>query len=213
MSAAESHVTPPSPGHGGRGGRRVGTSESREDIAAAARRLFAARGYGAVPVRVIAAEAGVDPALIYHFFGSKKGLLDELMALPFDPEEVVRQALAGGIDALGEHIVRFILTQLRDPVAGEKIVAVLRTAAAQPDAAAALREFYSRRLLEPLALSLHIDRPRLRAALCSSQLIGLAMAEHVIGIDPLVRAPTEDLIGIYADTVQRYLTEPLPGPR
>ncbi len=196
---------------GGRTGRRAGPGGSRDDIAEAALPLFASGGFDGVTVREIAAEAGVDPALIYHFYGSKRALFDELIALPFDPEEVVRNALAGGVDELGTRIVTFMVTQLRDPVLGERTVAVLRTAAAQPEAAAVLRELYSRRLLEPLAHALRADRPRLRAALCSSQLIGLAMAEHVIGIEPLVDAATEDLIAIYAATVQRYLTEPLPG--
>jgi len=207
MSAGTRPSRPP----GGRTGRRAGSGDSREDIAAAALALFAASGYDGVTVRVIAAEAGVDPALIYHFYGSKRGLFDELIALPFDPEEIVRNALAGDVDELGTRIVTFMVTQLRDPVAGERIVAVLRTAAAQPEAAAVMREYYSRRLLEPLAHALQADRPQLRAALCSSQLIGLAMAEHVIGIQPLVDTATEDLIAIYAATVQRYLTERLPG--
>jgi|SRR5664280_721900 AcrR family transcriptional regulator len=191
-------------------GRRPGVSRSREDIAAAARRLFAARGYDGVTIRAIATDAGVDPALVHHFFGTKQQLFDRLVDLSFEPADVIDAALAPGMEGLGERIVRFMITRMRDPEAGECMVAMVRTAAAQPAAARLLREFYARRLLEPLARGLNADEPQLRAALCSSQLLGLAVAEHVLGLPPLVRASTEQLVCIYGPTLQRYLTAPLP---
>ena len=194
----------------GRTGRRPGASGSREDIAAAARRLFADRGFDAVTIRGIAAEAGVDPALVHHFFGTKRQLFDELIELPFAGDDVLADVLGPGTDGLGERLVRFVLNRLRDPATGDAVVAVLRTAAAQPAAARRLREEYTRRLLEPVTHALRMDRPRLRAALCSSQLLGIALAEHVIGLDPLVEASTDELVAIYGPTLQRYLTEPLP---
>lgn len=163
-------------------------------------------------MRAIARAAGVDSALVHYFFGTKQALYDSLVELPFDPDDVVRLALAPGVDGLGERVARFVVGRIRDPDTGPAMIALLRTAAAQPDAARLLRETYTRRLLEPLARALQTDRPLLRAALCSSQLVGLAMAERVIGIDALAETETDVLVAIYGETLQRYHTQPLPVP-
>ena len=194
----------------GRTGRRPGAGGSREEIAAAARRLFAGRGFDAVTIRAIATEAGVDPALVHHFYGTKQRLFDTIMELPIDADEVMRTVLGPGVDGLGERLARFVLTRLRTAESGDAVVGVLRTAAAQPEAAAALREAYERRLFAPLTRELEVDQPLLRAALCSSQLLGIALAEHVLGFAPLVGASTDELVAIYGPVLQRYLTGPLP---
>jgi len=194
----------------GRTGRRPGAGGSREEIASAARRLFADRGCDAVTIRAIATEAGVDPALVHHFYGTKQRLFDTIMELPIDTDEVMRTVLGPGVDGLGERLARFVLTRLRTAETGDAVVGVLRTAAAQPEAAAALREAYERRLFAPLTRELDVDQPLLRAALCSSQLLGIALAEHVLGFAPLVGASTDELVAIYGPVLQRYLTGPLP---
>ncbi len=74
------------------------------------------------------------------------------------------------------------------------------------------REFYSRAVLERLAATLQVSQPRLRAALCMSQVIGLVMTRQIIGLDPLVRADDEVLVAAYAPALQHYLTAPLPEP-
>ena len=53
-------------------GRRPGAADTRGEILAAARSEFAAKGYDASSVRGIAREAGVDPALVHHYFGTKE---------------------------------------------------------------------------------------------------------------------------------------------
>lgn len=203
-------MPPDTPHQVKRTGRRPGDSGARDAILDAAGGLFAERGFDAVSMRAIAAAAGVDAALVHHYFGSKQQLFQGLVALPFDPSEVVPALLAPGVDGLGRRLVDFMLATLRDPDSSGSIIGLLRTATANPGAAGALREMYSQQLLEPLARAVDADRPLLRAALCSSQLLGLAMAEHVLGLDPLVTASHHSLVVIYGATLQTYLTGPLP---
>src|SRR6266851_1168975 len=96
------------PGHG-RTGRTPGSPPNREEILAAARTHFTGRGYDRATMREIASDAGVDPALLYHYFGSKAQLLVAVLRLPHDPPQNVGRALAGGVDGLGERVVREFL--------------------------------------------------------------------------------------------------------
>lgn len=191
-------------------GRRRGESGTRQVIATTARTLFATHGFGAVSVRTIAAQAGVDPSLVHHFFGSKRQLFDAVTQMPLDDSEAVAGMLEAGPDGLGERVARHVIGQLRSSDTGRTLVALVRTASSDPRAAEQLRERYTRDLLEPVARGLDIDHPELRAALCCSQLLGLALTEHIVGLTPLCEAGTDTLVAIYGATLQRYLTEPLP---
>lgn len=191
-------------------GRRPGTSDTRKKIADAAQHLFAEGGYDAVSVRSIAVAADVDPAMILYFFGSKRQLFESLVQLPVAPA-VALEMLAEGVDGLGYRIARFVVDHLGTSDHRERIVSLLRTAGTDADAAQVLRERYLRELLEPLAAGLHTDRPELRAALCSSQLVGLAVARHVVGLPALLETEQDTLVEIYGATLQHYLTGTLPS--
>lgn len=191
-------------------GRRRGTTESREVIAASARELFADRGFDAVSIRAIATHAGVDPALVLYFYGSKRELFASLIQLPFDAS-VVPRLMAEGAEGLGVRVARYAIAQMRAPGKKEILVSLLRTVGSDCEAATVLRERYLRDLLEPVAAAIQADRPQLRAALCWSQLVGLALGQHVVEIPSLLDADPETLAAIYGPTLQRYLTEPLPG--
>ena len=67
---------------GGRTGRRPGSSDTRSVILAAARSRFAEVGFDKASIRSIAAAAGVDSALVHHYFGTKHDLFVEVVALP-----------------------------------------------------------------------------------------------------------------------------------
>ncbi|HEY0640701.1 MAG TPA: TetR family transcriptional regulator [Pseudonocardiaceae bacterium] len=189
-----------------RTGRRRGESGSREAILAAARARFAASGYDGTTIRAIAADAGVDPALVHHFFGTKERLFTACMHLLVDPATVVPELLRPGPDGLGERLARLFVGLLRDERRAAPMLALLRSAAAHPEAATLFREFYTRSVLERVAARLDADRPRLRAALCASQVMGLAMAMAVVGLRPLTEAAAETLVAAYAPALQHYLT-------
>jgi AcrR family transcriptional regulator len=196
-----------------RAGRPAGSPPNREAILAAAREQFRERGYDSATIRGIAASAGVDPALVHHYFGSKEDLFAAALRLPTSPREALEGVLAGDPDGLGERLVRRFLELWSADAGGigDTIVGLLRSAATHEDAARMVREFVSREALGRIAEALDVPQPRLRAALAGSQLIGLALARFVIGVEPIASADVETLVACYAPTLQRYLTAPLPG--
>lgn len=193
-----------------RGGRRPGDSGTRAAIVAAARAQFTAHGYNAATIRSIATDAGVDPALVHHFFGSKERLFAAVMELPIDPAAVIADLAAPGIEGQGERVIRFFLRLFDELGDANPMVALLRSVAAHEQAAEMFREFFTEAVLERLAATLQVNQPRLRAALCVSQVVGLAMTRQIIGLAPLVRADREALIAAYGPALQHYLTGPLP---
>ena len=185
-------------------GRRPGPSNTREEILAAARQLFARRGYQATTMRAIAAEAGVNAALVHHYFGSKEQLLVAAMNLPLNPADAIRELRdAGPRDQLGERLVRFFVRTWRDPQTGQPLQALLRASASSDAGAATMREFVENVMLARLSMLLGI--PRLRLAGGFAQLVGFALAGTVIGIEPLASASEDELVALLAPSIQRYV--------
>jgi AcrR family transcriptional regulator len=180
-------------------------SGSREAILEAARTLFAERGYEGASLRAIGASAGVDAALVVHFFGSKANLLEEAIDWPFDPDTEIRRVLAGGRRNVGRGIAELMVTTWEDEGSRNSILTLLRSAATEPRAAALMREFTQQRLFAPLLAALGSDRPELRGELAASQLIGLGMARHVLRYEPLASASVDEVVALVGPTLQRYL--------
>ena len=195
-----------------RTGRRPGTGGTREKILGAARVHFARAGFEAATVRSIASEAGVDPALVLHYFGSKRGLFRAAVDFPLDPAVLLPRLLEPGVHGLGERLVRFFV-QTWDSPAGRPLLALIRSAVTSDDAAVLLREFVSREVLARVARTLDADEPRVRATLAASTLIGLAMLRYVVKLEPLASASVDDIAALLGPTVQRHLTDPLPAIR
>lgn len=193
-------------------GRRPGNPDTRATILAAARTTFAERGFDQASIRAIAATAGVDPALVHHYFGSKDKLFLAAMNAPADPAQVVPTILAGDPDQIGERLVRAFLS-IWDSPAGTPAVALLRSAVSNEWTARLLREFLTTQVLRPVLDHLDADPAQapLRGSLVASQLFGLAMARHVLRLEPIASAAPETLISSVGPTMQRYLTAPLEG--
>ena len=193
-----------------RTGRRVGNGGTRESILAAARAHFSEVGFDASTVRGIAVEAGVDPALISHYFGSKQGVFLAAVEFPADPAEFIPRLLAPGLDGLGERLVRFFVETWDSP-AGSPMLAIIRSVVSNERAAIALREFVTQEVLGRLAAALELDQPQLHATLAASQLIGLAMLRYVVKVEPLASASPEQLASWLGPGLQRNLTDRVPA--
>ena len=198
-------VVPPSPTR--RGGRRPGRPETREQVLLAARDAFATSGFAGATMRQIAASAGVDPALIHHYFGSKRELFMEAVRAPEDPQVVMRAVLAGDRDDAGRLMVVAFLG-VWDGAAGGQAAAVLRSAVTDESSAALVREFLLTQVLLPLLERLEVARAErpLRAALLASQLTGLALTRHLLKLPPLATAPVDVVVDAIGPVLQRYLT-------
>lgn len=190
-----------------RTGRRPGSPDTREVILAAARKLFAERGFDAATVRAIAAEAGVDPALVHHYFGNKEQLFLATVQMPIDPRSLIPQVIGGGKDEVGVRLVRTFLSVWDSP-AGAAGAALLRSAMSNEWTLKLLREFLTTQILRRVMSELDLDPAQapMRAALVATQVAGLAFMRYIIKLEPLASAPPEQLVALIAPTIQRYVT-------
>jgi AcrR family transcriptional regulator len=188
----------------GRPGRRPGPSSTRSEILVSARTLFAARGYHATTVRHIAADAGVNAALVHHYFGSKEQVFVAAMNLPLNPADLISRLRDGGPRAaLGERVVRLFARTWRDPATGQPLQALLRTAASTEQGATMMRQFVEDVMLPRVSAELGVSR--VRAAGAFSQLIGFALAATILRTEPLASASEDEVVALLAPSVQRYL--------
>jgi AcrR family transcriptional regulator len=189
-----------------RTGRRRGKADTRGEILAAARQQFAASGYRGATIRGIAAAAGVDPALVHHYFGTKRELFVATLELPFDPLEVVAAGVRGDPGKAGERIVCKLLGVWGTEHGQAMMQSLLRSALTDDRILRTLREFMLETVLSPITAELAPDRPQLRAALLASQVMGLAIVRHVAQVEPLASADHDTVVAAVAPTLQRYLS-------
>jgi AcrR family transcriptional regulator len=185
-----------------RTGRRPGQTQTRDDILVAARNQFAARGYGGATIRGIAAEAGVNPALVHHFFGSKDQIFVAALNLPFNPALLVGTLLEGPRDSIGERIVRLFLGLWEDDRTQLPFFALVRSVTTSPEVAEQLRQFMETAVLAKVAAALGV--PALRLTGAASQMIGLAVVRYVIKAEPLASASQDEVVELVAPVLQHY---------
>jgi AcrR family transcriptional regulator len=173
--------------------------------------MFAREGYTATTLRGVALDAGVDPALIVHHFGSKEALFRRSLQLPLDPAAIVGLITTGDRDHVGERLVGYFLELWESDTTREPLLAILRSAFTHEAAATMLRGFLSEAVVGPVAAALGVPDPALRATLTGSHLVGLAMARYVVRIEPLASADVATVMAWVAPTVQRYLTASASG--
>ncbi|MGA5193289.1 TetR family transcriptional regulator [Streptomyces exfoliatus] len=202
-------MTEPAPRRRGRPSRTGEESGpgARERILEAARGQFAERGYDKASVRGIAKAAGVDPALVHHYFGTKDEVFAAAIEVSFEPALVVPGIVGGPREAIGERLARFFIGVWENPVSRAPLLAIVRSALTHEAAAKVLRTFVLRRLLERIADELDVPDPKFRAELAASHMIGIAIMRYVIQVEPLASADPEKIVAMVAPTLQRYLTE------
>ena len=193
-----------------RTGRRPGRQDTKDAILAAARDAFAEKGFDGASIRYIATGAGVDPALVHHYFGTKDQLFLAAMQIPMDPGKIIPQLAAAGMNGLGERLVRTFIG-IWDSPAGAAGVALLRSAVRNEFAARMLREFITTQIMRRVLTHLDLDPAEIptRASLVSSQIIGLAMMRYVIKLEPLASAAPDAVAAAIGPTLQRYISEPI----
>ena len=191
-----------------RRGRRPGSPDTRAAILAEARTLFAANGYAGTSVRAVATAAGVDAALVHHYFGTKDDLFLAALELPIDPRVALAPAIAAGPDGAGERMLRVFLSVWDDPELQLPLVAVFR-GVVEPDGQRLLSHGFLPAVLGPVGVALGIDHPEVRMPLLASQILGLIFVRYVLAVEPVASMTADQVVAIYAPTLQRYLTGPL----
>ena len=148
----------------------------------------------------------MDPALVHHYFGTKQRLFIEAVDFPIDAVSALETLSIGDVDDAGERLVRFALRLWDDPAVLPRLLGVLRSAVTDEDAAKLLGVLFTRQGPVQLVRVLGSDQPDLRAELVGTQLVGLAVARHVLRVEPLASADHETIVAAVGPTMQRYLT-------
>lgn len=177
-----------------RTGRRPGGEDTRSQVLAAARHRFAQDGYEGATIRGIAAIAGVDPALVHHYFGTKEDLFRAAADFPVDADALVEAVTRGDDDLQADRLARFFFGIWEDDDTRLQLLAMLRSAMTHEDAAALLRTFVGRELLGPVATALRVTDADVRVPLAAAQMVGIAMLRYVVRVEPLASMPTSKLI-------------------
>ncbi|QDY78342.1 TetR family transcriptional regulator [Streptomyces qinzhouensis] len=219
--------TPEAPSRRGRG--RPARTEAaagpgaRERILHAAREQFAERGYDKTTMRGIARAAGVDAALVHHYFGTKDEVFAAAVEVSFEPALALAAIFGdtpppGGpagappdLEGVGERLARFYLGVWENPASRAPLLAIVRSALTNEAAAAVFRDFVLNSLLARVAERLAVPDPRLRAELAAAQMIGVTILRYVIRAEPLASADPEEVVRLVAPALQHHLTGENPA--
>jgi AcrR family transcriptional regulator len=191
----------------GRRGRRAGSTDTRAVILAAARRLFAEHGFNGTSLRQVARTAGVDPALVHHYFDGKEGLFAASVELPADPRKVLAEVIASPPAVRSELLVGALLRLWEGP-AQPAVLALVRSAIGHERQAALMREVFTRRMLPLITSGLPGDEEEvhLRGSLVASTLMGCMVGRYVLRMEPLASLSSAEIVRLISPAVQRYLT-------
>jgi AcrR family transcriptional regulator len=173
--------------------RTRNAAASREALLASARALFSERGFDNTTVRDIGEEAGVDPALIARYFGSKVNLY--LATVTAEDTDSVRPEDLEHPAQLVEWLVSKV--DLRGP--GPVLQALVRSDST-PEIRDAARGHLTRRLVEPLQAMLEkrgVTEPRLRAETAVAALIGVILARALGSFATLEQLNRRELVDVF----------------
>jgi AcrR family transcriptional regulator len=184
--------------------------DTKAAIVDAARVEFADGGYEATSLRAIARRAGVDPALVHHYFEGKPALFAAVMQIPVDPAVLIARIVEGPREDVGEALVRTFLSVWDSPEGRPRFQALVRSAVNHDEAARMLREFLVREVFGRVLRALTPEGERspdleLRAGLAASQMVGMAMMRYVVLLPAVVEATHDELAALVGPTIQHYL--------
>jgi AcrR family transcriptional regulator len=194
-----------------RPGRPAGNSNTRDRILDSARELFARNGIRGTSIRAVAAAAGVDSALVHHYFGTKEKLFAAAIHIPIDPMDIIGPLRDVPVDELG-HRIPSILLALWDSEVGASFIATLRSVLAGSEV-----NLFRTFIQDVIGVEVgsRIDSPPgtglIRVQFVASQLVGIIMARYILEFEPFASLPAQQIADTVAPNLQRYLTGELPG--
>ena len=174
-------------------------------ILAAARDEFAQHGWAGSTMRAVARAADVDPALVYHYFGSKEGLLDAATNPPQKWLESVAKVWTTPVDQLGAALITLLLASWADDEIGPTLRAILQTAAHEPSTREKLRRVVEGSLMGVSGLGTDERERLVRSGLISSQMMGFALMRYVWKIEPIASMSDDEAIAAVSPNLQHYV--------
>ena len=191
-------------------GRPPGKTETRSEILAVARRRFLADGYDRVTLRAVAAEAGVDVALISYHFGSKRGLFGAALDLPANPAEILAAVLEGPLPTLPERLIRGVTAAWDDPDRAAALRAFAQVALFDPEVSRVFREMVEREMIGRIAERIGSADAQRKAAQAVSQVTGMLFLRYLLRVEPLASMPVDELVRRMAPALRAALAGPPP---
>ena len=190
--------------------RKSSSGDARAAIAEAASAEFAQKGYDAASIRGIARRAGVDAALVHHYFDSKAGLFAEVVRLPVRPDRIVRSAFDVPDEHLGQSLVRTMLTTWERTTVKSIGVSVLRSAVSDSAAGRLIRQYLLRELKGAIRdrigqRGIEAAEADLRATLVLTQMAGALIIRHDLVLEPIASLSVDELTARLAPAVQGHL--------
>jgi AcrR family transcriptional regulator len=178
------------------------SEKTRAAILTAARHLLANRGYEATTIRAVAKEAGIDPSMVMRYYGSKEGLF----AAAVDVNLHLPPASELPVDRIGEMLARHLISRWEGELSDEFIRLLLRSAGTNKGAAEQFRRIFEGQVLK-FVRELTGDAPdaRRRAAMVSSQVLGLSYCRYILELPAVVEIDAETLARTLAPVLQHYL--------
>ncbi|MFJ2897775.1 TetR/AcrR family transcriptional regulator [Streptomyces sp. NPDC087218] len=184
------------------GERRRDSAATRQRLLEAARDLFAERGYEATTVRSIAERAGANQALLFRYFGSKQGLLTEVVA-----QGGLEQLRATPPEELFETALRSMLSHSAGGAEDRSLEVYLRSVGRGDEAAGTLREL-GEEYQSALAGLSGTEDGALRADLAMAWLLGIGLMRTVVAREPLAGADPDDVCRLVLGTLDHLWSAP-----
>ena len=171
----------------------------------AARQAFAETGFERATIRAVAARAGVDPALVMQYFGSKEGLFAAAARWSHENETV----LEASRDQVPAAALHDLLEKFEGTGDREAAVALMRNCLTHPEASRIMRDEVMCERAASVARAIGGEEAELRAGLLGACMIGLGMARYVLELPAVAQASREDVQRLM-EPVLRALVDP-PG--
>ncbi|TNC41014.1 TetR family transcriptional regulator [Mumia zhuanghuii] len=186
-------------------GRRPGTPDTRGEIVAAARAELAQRGYDGTSIRAVARRAGVDPALVHHYFKDKQRLVAAALQLPNAVGEVMAPVLDAAYEDVGRTFVHTLLASWDDPANREAVIAAARSGLGSSEQGLLARDFVLNGQIAAVLERHCPDAPPVTSALLLMEMVGLLTSRYLLDVEPLASMPVDSVAALLGPTVQRYL--------
>ncbi|MCV7005848.1 TetR family transcriptional regulator [Mycobacterium gordonae] len=179
---------------------RRSSAETKAVILAKARERFGTAGFQAATIRAIAADAGVDPAMVMRYFGNK----DQLFAAAAEFDLRLPDFAPDDRDRLGWLLVGHFLRRWEG--GDDALVILLRSSATNGEAAQRMREIFGNQLQPLVASWVPPGEAAKRAGLIATQVLGLALCRFVLRLPPVVDLSQDEVVEWLGPTIQRYLS-------
>ncbi|MFC9688238.1 TetR family transcriptional regulator [Kribbella sp. NPDC056951] len=197
-------MTEPTPS--GRPGRWRSGAESKQRILDTARTQFLRHGYAGTTVRAVAAEAGVDPAMVFYFFGTKQGLFGAAVDMSAAVPPAIESIFTEGLDGIGERIVRTLITNV-DNSDRTPLGLLTRFGPPADQSESLVREYIDREITSRLADLIDTPDAQARAGMVNVQILGLTVSRYIVKLEPIASATVDDLAAWFGPIINRCLTD------